>query len=54
MLTVEEQQHKDGIITFTNQVYDAKRIECDSKYLKLPGQNQTSDANIPLIQLMIL
>jgi hypothetical protein len=31
MLTVEEQQHKDGIITFTKQVLDVKGIECDSK-----------------------
>ncbi len=31
MLTVEEQQHKDEIITLTEQVLDAKGIECDSK-----------------------
>ena len=31
MLTIEEQQHKDEIITLTEQVLDAKGIECDSK-----------------------
>ena len=35
MLTVEEQQHKDGIITLTEQVLDAKGIECDSKISKI-------------------
>mgnify|MGYP006161343223 CR=1 FL=1 len=31
MLTVEEQQHKDEVVSFTEQVSDAKGIECDSK-----------------------
>jgi hypothetical protein len=31
MLTIGEQQHKDEIITLTEQVLDAKGIECDSK-----------------------
>jgi hypothetical protein len=31
MLTIGEQQHKDEIITLTEQVIDAKGIECDSK-----------------------
>jgi ABC-type phosphate transport system auxiliary subunit len=35
MLTVEEQQHKDEIITLTEQVLDAKGIECDSKISKI-------------------
>jgi hypothetical protein len=35
MLTIEEQQHKDEIITLTEQVLDAKRIECDSKISKI-------------------
>jgi hypothetical protein len=35
MLTVEEQQHKDEIITLTEQVLDAKGIECDSKKSKI-------------------
>ena len=35
MLTVEEQQHKDEIITLTEQVLDAQGIECDSKISKI-------------------
>ncbi|HJU96090.1 MAG TPA: hypothetical protein VJ643_08675 [Nitrososphaera sp.] len=35
MLTVEEQQHKDEIIVLTEQVLDAKGIECDSKISKI-------------------
>jgi RNA-splicing ligase RtcB len=35
MLTVEEQQHKDEIISLAEQVLDAKGIECDSKISKL-------------------
>lgn len=35
MLTVEEQQHKDEIVTLTEQVLDAKGIECDSKISKI-------------------
>ena len=35
MLTVEEQQHKDEIISLAEQVLDAKGIECDSKISKI-------------------
>ena len=35
MLTVEEQQHKDEIISLTEQVLDAQGIECDSKISKI-------------------
>lgn len=35
MLTVEEQQHKDEIVTLTEQVLEAKGIECDSKISKI-------------------
>jgi len=35
MLTVEEQQHKDEIISLTEQVLDAKGTECDSKISKI-------------------
>jgi ABC-type phosphate transport system auxiliary subunit len=35
MLTVEEQQHRDEIISLTEQVLDAKGIECDSKISKI-------------------
>ena len=35
MLTIEEQQHKDEIITLTEQVLDAKGLECDSKISKI-------------------
>ena len=35
MLTVEEQQHKDDMVSLTEQVLDAKGIECDSKVSKI-------------------
>jgi rubrerythrin len=35
LLTVEEQQHREEIITLTEQVLDAKGIECDSKISKI-------------------
>jgi hypothetical protein len=35
MLTIEEQQHKDEILKLTEQVLDAKGIECDSKVSKI-------------------
>ena len=35
MLTVGEQQHKDEVITLTEQVVDAQDIECDSKISKI-------------------
>jgi ribosomal protein S13 len=35
MITIEEQQHKDEIITFTEDVMQAKGIECDSKISKM-------------------
>jgi hypothetical protein len=35
MLTVEEQQHKDEIISLAEQVLDAQGIECDSKISKI-------------------
>jgi hypothetical protein len=35
MLTIEEQQHKDEIIAFTEDVLEAKGIECDSKISKM-------------------
>jgi GTPase involved in cell partitioning and DNA repair len=35
MLTIEEQQHKDEVITLTEQVLDAKGIQCDSKISKI-------------------
>jgi hypothetical protein len=35
MLTLEEQQHKDEIVSLTEQVLDAKDIECDSKISKI-------------------
>ena len=35
MLTVGEQQHKDEVITLTEQVLDAQGIECDSKISKI-------------------
>jgi hypothetical protein len=35
MLTVEEQQQREEIISLTEQVLDAKGIECDSKISKI-------------------
>jgi len=35
MLTVEEQQHREEIITLTEQVLDAQGLECDSKISKI-------------------
>jgi hypothetical protein len=35
LLNLEEQQHKDEIVSFTEQVLDAKGIECDSKIAKI-------------------
>jgi len=35
LLNLEEQQHKDEIVSHTEQVLDAKGIECDSKIAKI-------------------
>jgi hypothetical protein len=35
MLTVEEQQHREEIIALTEQVLNAKGLECDSKISKI-------------------
>ena len=35
MLNLEEQQHKDEIVSLTEQILDAKGIECDSKISKI-------------------
>jgi ABC-type phosphate transport system auxiliary subunit len=35
MLTIEEQQHREEIIALTEQVLDAKGLECDSKISKM-------------------
>jgi rubrerythrin len=35
MLTAEEQQHREEIITLTEQVLDANGLECDSKISKI-------------------
>jgi IMP dehydrogenase/GMP reductase len=35
MLTTEESQHKDEIIDLTEQVLDAKGLECDERMSKL-------------------
>ena len=35
MLTVEEQQHKDEMVSLTEQVLDAHGMECDSKVSKI-------------------
>jgi hypothetical protein len=35
MLSIEEEQHKDEIIELTEEVLEAKGIECDSKISKI-------------------
>ena len=35
MLNLEEQQHKDEIVSLTKQVLDANGIECGSKISKI-------------------
>ena len=35
LINLEEQQHKDEIVSLTEQVLDAKGIECDSKIAKI-------------------
>jgi RNA-splicing ligase RtcB len=35
LLTQEERQHKDEIINLTEQVLDAKGLECDERISKL-------------------
>jgi hypothetical protein len=35
MLTLDEQQHKDVIVSLTEQVLDAEGVECDSKISKI-------------------
>ena len=35
LLSLEEQQHKDELVSLTEQVLDAKGIECDSKVAKI-------------------
>jgi len=35
MLTAEESQHKDEIVDLTEQVLDAKDLECDERISKL-------------------
>ena len=35
MLTTEEQQHKDEVIAFTEDILRAKGIECDSKISRI-------------------
>jgi ribosomal protein S13 len=35
LLNLEEQQHKDEIVSLTEEVLDTKGIECDSKVAKI-------------------
>ena len=39
MLNLEEQQHKDDIVSLTEQVLDANGIDCDSKISKYLKDN---------------
>lgn len=38
MLTIEEEQHKDEIISLTEEVLQARGIECDSRIAKIPEE----------------
>ena len=38
MLNLEEQQHKDEIVSLTEQVLDTNGFECDSKISKISEQ----------------
>ena len=38
MLNLEEQQHKDQVVSLTEQVLNAKGIECDSKISNLSDE----------------
>ena len=42
LINLEEQQHKDEIVSLTEQVLDAKGIECDSKIAKI-SEEQLSE-----------
>jgi ElaB/YqjD/DUF883 family membrane-anchored ribosome-binding protein len=35
MLTLEEEQHKDEVVKLTEEVLDAKGIECDASIAKI-------------------
>lgn len=50
MLTEEEQQHKDAIIAFTEEVLQARGIECDSRISKISEEqlNQILEEVRPL------
>jgi hypothetical protein len=39
MLTVEEQQHREEIVALTEQILDAKGLECDSKISKISEEH---------------
>ena len=36
MLTKEEEEHKDEVIQFTEEVLQAKGIQCDARISKIP------------------
>ena len=40
MLTVEEEQHKDEVVKLTEEVLDAKGIECDASIAKISEDEQ--------------
>ena len=41
MLTPDEERDKDEIISITEQVLDARDIECDAKIAKMPEDQVT-------------
>ena len=41
MLTPDEQRDKDEMISLTEQVLDARGIECDAKIAKMPEDQVT-------------
>jgi hypothetical protein len=45
MLNLDEQQHKDEILSLTEQVLDDKGIKCDSKISKISEEQLRENLN---------
>jgi hypothetical protein len=45
MLTLEEQQHKDEIVSLTAQALDDNGIECDTKISKISEEQPMENLN---------
>lgn len=51
MLTKDEKEHKDEIIQLTEEVLQAKGIECDSRIIRI-SQEQLKEILEEVIQLL--